>query len=65
MLAEARRTDIEARLHDPQSMRRTLARSIQASRAGRNAACPIVENPGGETLSPPRLRSNTRRTVKA
>jgi MerR family mercuric resistance operon transcriptional regulator len=64
VLAEARLADIETRLHDLQAMRRTLARLIQACRAGREATCPIVESLGGETLSPPNPRSSTRRTIK-
>jgi len=47
LLAEARLADIEKRLHDLQAMRRTLARLIQSCRAGREAACPIVESLGG------------------
>ena len=64
-LAEARLTDIEMRLHDLQAMRRTLARLIQACRAGRETACPIVESLGGEMLTPPAPRASTRRAVKA
>lgn len=64
VLAETRLADIETRLHDLRSMRRTLARLIQACRAGREAACPIVESLGGELLAPPTPRSATRRTVK-
>jgi len=64
-VAERRLADIEARLHDLQAMRRTLARLIQACRAGREAACPIVESLGDETFTPPNPRSSTRRTVKA
>jgi MerR family mercuric resistance operon transcriptional regulator len=41
-LAERRLADIEARLRDLGSMRRTLARLIQACRRGRQAGCPIV-----------------------
>jgi len=44
VLAEARLADIETRLHDLQAMRRTLARLIQACRAGRETACPIVQS---------------------
>jgi len=65
VLAEARLADIETRLHDLQAMRRTLARLIQACRAGRETACPIVESLGGEMLPPPAPRSSTRRAVKA
>jgi MerR family mercuric resistance operon transcriptional regulator len=65
VLAEARLADIETRLHDLQTMRRTLARLIQACRAGREAACPIVESLGGELLPPPTPRPSTRRTLKA
>jgi MerR family mercuric resistance operon transcriptional regulator len=65
VLAEARLADIETRLHDLQAMRRTLARLIQACRAGREAACPIVESLGGEMLPPPAPRSTPRRAVKA
>jgi len=65
VLAETRLADIETRLHDLQAMRRTLARLIQACRAGREAACPIVESLGGEILSPPTPRTSTRRVVKA
>lgn len=65
MLAEARLADIETRLHDLQTMRRTLARLIQACRAGREATCPIVESLGGELLPRPTPRASTRRAVKA
>jgi len=65
VLAEARLADIETRLHDLQAMRHTLARLIQACRAGHKAACPIVESLGGELLPPPTPRSTTRRAFKA
>ena len=65
LLAETRLADIETRLHDLQAMRRTLARLIQACRAGREATCPIVESLGGEMLPPPTSRSTPRRAVKA
>jgi MerR family mercuric resistance operon transcriptional regulator len=65
VLAEARLADIETRLHDLQTMRRTLTRLIQACRAGREAACPIVESLGGEMLAPPAPRASTRRSLKA
>jgi len=65
LLAEARLADIETRLRDLQAMRRTLARLIQSCRAGREAACPIVESLGGEMLTPPIVRSGTRRRLKA
>jgi MerR family transcriptional regulator, mercuric resistance operon regulatory protein len=65
MLAEARLADIETRLHDLQAMRRTLARLIQACRAGREAACPIVESLSGKLLTPPAPRTSTRRSLKA
>jgi MerR family mercuric resistance operon transcriptional regulator len=65
VLAEARLVDIETRLHDLQAMRRTLARLIQACRAGREAVCPIVESLGGETLPPATRRAATRRVLKA
>ena len=65
VLAEARLLDIETRLRDLQAMRRTLARLIQACRAGREATCPIVESLSGETNSPPSPRSSTRRVLKA
>jgi MerR family mercuric resistance operon transcriptional regulator len=65
VLAEARLADIEARLHDLQAMRRTLARLIHACRAGRETACPIVESLGSESLPPPAPRSRTRLALKA
>ncbi len=65
VLAEARLADIEMRLHDLQAMRRTLTRLIQACRAGRETACPIVESLGGEMLPPLTPRLTTRRAVKA
>jgi len=65
VLAEARLADIETRLHDLQAMRRTLARLIQACRAGRETACPIVESLGGESLPPPIPGTRTRRALKA
>lgn len=64
-LAEIRLADIETRLQDLQAMRRTLKRLIETCRAGRAANCPIVESLGGETLSPPRPKSKTRRALKA
>ena len=60
VLAEARLADIETRLHDLQAMRRTLTRLIQACRAGRETACPIVESLGGEMLTQPSPRAKTR-----
>ena len=60
VLAEARLADIETRLHDLQAMRRTLTRLIQACRAGRETACPIVESLGGEMLTLPSPRAKTR-----
>jgi MerR family mercuric resistance operon transcriptional regulator len=41
-LAERRLGDIEARIRDLQSMRHTLAKLIQACRAGNQPPCPII-----------------------
>ena len=60
-LAEIRLADIETRLRDLQTMRRTLKRLIETCRAGRTANCPIVESLGGDTHSPPRTTSKSRR----
>ena len=61
VLAEARLADIQARLRDLQTMRRTLTRLIQSCRAGHEAACPIVASLGSEMLPLPIPRSSTRR----
>lgn len=64
-LAEIRLADIEKRLRDLQTMRRTLTRLIESCRAGRAANCPIVESLGGETYGPPKPVSKPRRGIKA
>jgi len=42
-LAEIKRADIRARIHDLANMQRTLERLIERCRRGHTAACPIVE----------------------
>ncbi len=43
-LAERKRADIDARLHDLRAMRRTLNRLLRACAAGRSSTCPIIES---------------------
>ena len=56
-LAETRLADIEMRLRDLQTMRRTLARLIETCRAGRQMSCPIVESLSDALSPPPRART--------
>jgi len=64
LLAEARLADIELRLHDLKSMRKTLKRLIKACRAGREVTCPIVESLGGDKLKPPSARLSGKPATK-